>query len=105
MTLDQYLVQLTKLRQTYGGEVNVMQLNAMGGGVKKAGLPRIANVRKDNPRTLFNVGALDRDKGDRIVLLGMPAEMEKQQRKVTKAEAKRFEVMTDYNERLGRGRV
>jgi len=84
MEIDKFIAELTKLRQTYGPGLTVMQLSAFGGGLKKATLPRIAHTKKDNPRALFSVShRFDRDKGDRVVVLGIPDEMARAERKAT----------------------
>ena len=103
MLIDEYIAALTKLRQTYGAKLEVLELSAMGGTLRKATLPRIGHVQKDNPRRLFKVSDLDRNKGDRVVLVNVPAAMGKAE--MPKDGVERFASMNEYNRRLGKGQV
>jgi len=85
MQIDKFIAELTKLRQTYGPNIEVMQLAVGSRSVSKASLPRIAHTKADNPRALFSVvNDLDRNKGLRIVVLGLGEAKVREERKVAK---------------------
>jgi len=82
MQIDKFIAELVKLRQTYGPDITVMQLATGTRIISKAALPRIAHAKADNPRTLFSVANdFDRNKGERIVLLGMSDHLARGERK------------------------
>ncbi len=68
MLIDQYIAELTKLRNAHGPDLEVMRVSTVG-YVTKAGLPRLAHMRNDKPRTqLFSPeNDLDRFKGAKVV--------------------------------------
>lgn len=67
MTLDQYIAELTKLRQAHGPDLQVIRVSSSG-YVTKASLPGVTWLRKDKVKTLFKVGLdLDQIKGDKVV--------------------------------------
>lgn len=69
MKIDEYIAHLVKLRQSHGPDLMVMAKAGQGATTKKAQLPRMAHLRKDQPRTLFAVNDLDKNRGEKVVLL------------------------------------
>lgn len=72
MQIDKYITELVKLRQTYGPNLEVVRRKdgILSTTTTKALLPRLANMRSDQPRVLFNTdNDLDKNKGERVVLL------------------------------------
>lgn len=106
MQIDKYIAEFVKLRQTYGPGLEVMQLTAGSRTLTKAALPRIGHAKADNPRVLFSIANnLDREKGPRIVVLGLSDNKAREERKAPANGAERFAAMEGYNKRLGRGQV
>lgn len=69
MDLETYIGELTKLRQAHGGKVQVVQRTGVSTATKKAGLPRMGNLRNDNTRSLHGASQLDKFKGEQVVIV------------------------------------
>lgn len=68
MTIDQYIAELTKLRQAHGPGLDVTRASGqLLGTFVKAPLPRIAYTHVKRPRCYFDKDDLDQYKGDKVV--------------------------------------